>query len=69
MLSAVGEEWGFVGVLAVMGFSVPPLPLAAIALRAAGDYEFFLAAGLAAAPDYRCCLLPAELRACCRSPV
>jgi cell division protein FtsW (lipid II flippase) len=49
VLSAIGEEWGFCGVLAVFalyGFLL--YRSLRIALRAAGDYEFFLATGLAA---------------------
>ncbi len=50
ILAALGEEWGFLGVAAVFvlyGFLV--WRALRIALRARGDYEFFLAAGLAAA--------------------
>ena len=50
ILSALGEEWGFLGVAAVFvlyGFVV--YKALRIGLRARGDYEFFLAAGLAAA--------------------
>ena len=50
ILSALGEEWGFLGVAAVFalyGFVV--WRALRIALRARSDYEFFLAAGLAAA--------------------
>ena len=50
VLSAIGEEWGFSGVLAVFALYAFVLYRALrIALRAAGDYEFFLAAGIAAA--------------------
>jgi len=48
VLSALGEEWGFAGVLSV--FAVYALLVRrslSIALRARTDYEFFLAAGLA----------------------
>lgn len=50
VLSALGEEWGFLGVFAVFalyGFLL--YRSLRIALRAAGDYEFFLATGLSAA--------------------
>ena len=50
ILSALGEEWGFLGVAAVFalyGFIV--YKALRIGLRARNDYEFFLAAGLAAA--------------------
>jgi cell division protein FtsI/penicillin-binding protein 2/cell division protein FtsW (lipid II flippase) len=50
ILSALGEEWGFLGVAAV--FTVYAFILyrsARIALRARSDYEFFLAAGLGVA--------------------
>jgi cell division protein FtsW (lipid II flippase) len=50
ILSALGEEWGFLGVIGVFGLYAFLLYRSLrIALRAAGDYEFFLAAGLAAA--------------------
>ena len=50
ILSALGEEWGFLGVAAVFAVYVVILYRAArIALRARSDYEFFLAAGLGAA--------------------
>jgi hypothetical protein len=50
ILSALGEEWGFLGVAAVFalyGFIV--YKALRIALRARSDYEMFLGAGLAAA--------------------
>jgi cell division protein FtsW (lipid II flippase) len=50
ILAALGEEWGFLGLAAVFvlyGFLV--YKALRIGLRARGDYEFFLAAGLAAA--------------------
>ncbi len=48
ILSALGEEWGFLGVAAVFALYAFVLYRAArIALRARGDYEFFLAAGVA----------------------
>jgi cell division protein FtsW (lipid II flippase) len=50
ILSALGEEWGFVGVVLVFALYAFILYRAArIALRARSDYEFFLATGLAAA--------------------
>jgi cell division protein FtsW (lipid II flippase) len=50
ILAALGEEWGFLGVVAVFalyGFIV--FRALRAALRARTDYEFFLAAGLGAA--------------------
>jgi cell division protein FtsW (lipid II flippase) len=50
ILSALGEEWGFVGVAIVFAlFGLLIYRSLRIALRARTDYEFFLAAGLAAA--------------------
>ena len=50
VLSALGEEWGFIGVLAVFALYAFVLYRSArIALRARSDYEFFLAAGLGVA--------------------
>ena len=50
ILSALGEEWGFLGVAAVFALYAFILYRAArIALRARSDYEFFLAAGLGVA--------------------
>ena len=50
ILSALGEEWGFLGVAAVFAIYAFILYRAArIALRARSDYEFFLAAGLGVA--------------------
>jgi cell division protein FtsW (lipid II flippase) len=50
ILSALGEEWGFLGIAAVLALYVLLVYRAVrVALRARGDYEFFLAAGLAAA--------------------
>jgi cell division protein FtsW (lipid II flippase) len=50
VLSALGEEWGLLGITAVFAlYGVLVLRAVRIALRARGDYEFFLAAGLAAA--------------------
>jgi cell division protein FtsW (lipid II flippase) len=50
ILSALGEEWGFVGIAAVFAlFGFLIYRSLRIALRARNDYEFFLAAGLTAA--------------------
>jgi cell division protein FtsW (lipid II flippase) len=50
ILSALGEEWGFLGVAAVFGiYALLVYRAIRIALRARTDYEFFLAAGLALA--------------------
>jgi len=50
ILSALGEEWGFVGVLAVFAlYGVIVWRALRAARRAATDYEAFLATGLAAA--------------------
>ncbi|HEV3332519.1 MAG TPA: FtsW/RodA/SpoVE family cell cycle protein [Bryobacteraceae bacterium] len=50
ILSALGEEWGFIGVLAVFAlFGLLLYKSLRIALRARTDYEFFLATGLTAA--------------------
>jgi cell division protein FtsW (lipid II flippase) len=50
ILSALGEEWGLLGVVAVFAlFGLLIYKSLRIALRARTDYEFFLAAGLAAA--------------------
>jgi cell division protein FtsW (lipid II flippase) len=50
ILSALGEEWGFLGVVCVFAVYAFILYRAArIALRARSDYEFFLAAGLGVA--------------------
>ncbi len=50
ILSALGEEWGFLGVAAVFAlYAFLVWRALRIALRARTDYEFFLAAGLAAA--------------------
>ncbi len=50
ILSALGEEWGFAGIVAVFAlYAVVVWRALVIARRAASDYEFFLAAGLAAA--------------------
>src|SRR4029079_964990 len=50
VLSALGEEWGFLGLFTVFALYTIVLYRAfRIALRAHSDYEFFLATGLAAA--------------------
>ena len=50
ILSALGEQWGFAGVAVVFGlYTLIVWRAFRIALRARTDYEFFLAAGLAAA--------------------
>jgi cell division protein FtsW (lipid II flippase) len=50
ILSAIGEEWGFPGVAAVFAlYALIVYRAIRIALRARSDYDFFLAAGLAAA--------------------
>ncbi|HJT87719.1 MAG TPA: FtsW/RodA/SpoVE family cell cycle protein, partial [Bryobacteraceae bacterium] len=50
VLSAIGEEWGFLGIAAVFALYAFLIWRAIrIALRARSDYEFFLAAGLASA--------------------
>lgn len=60
ILSALGEEWGFVGVLAVFALYAFILYRSArIALRARSDYEFFLAAGLTAAMALQILLIAA----------
>jgi cell division protein FtsW (lipid II flippase) len=50
ILSALGEEWGFVGIAAVFAlYALVVYRSIRAALRARTDYQFFLAAGLAAA--------------------
>jgi cell division protein FtsW (lipid II flippase) len=50
ILSALGEEWGFLGVAAVFAlYAFIVYRSIRIALRARTDYDFFLGAGLAAA--------------------
>ena len=50
ILSALGEEWGFAGIAAVFVlYAIVVWRALRIARRAGSDYEFFLAAGLAAA--------------------
>jgi cell division protein FtsW (lipid II flippase) len=60
ILSALGEEWGFLGVAAVFGIYAWIVWRALrIALRAASDYEFFLAAGLGVATALQLLLISA----------
>jgi cell division protein FtsI/penicillin-binding protein 2/cell division protein FtsW (lipid II flippase) len=50
ILSALGEQWGFLGIAAVFAlYAYLVYRALRIALRARSDYEFFLAAGMAAA--------------------
>lgn len=50
ILAALGEEWGFLGILAVFAlYALIVYRALRASLRARTDYEFFLAAGLAAA--------------------
>ena len=50
ILAALGEEWGFLGIAAVFAlYALIVYRALRAALRARSDYEFFLAAGLAAA--------------------
>ena len=60
VLPAIGEEWGFVGVVSVfllLGFLV--YRAFRIALRAASDYAFFLALGLASLLAFEMLLISA----------
>ncbi|MGA9108405.1 MAG: FtsW/RodA/SpoVE family cell cycle protein [Bryobacteraceae bacterium] len=60
ILSALGEEWGFLGVAAVFGiYGFIVWRALRIALRAASDYEFFLAAGLGVATALQVLLISA----------
>jgi cell division protein FtsW (lipid II flippase) len=60
ILSALGEEWGFLGVAAVFAlFAWLVYRALRIALRARTNYEFFLAAGLAAATAFQVLLISA----------
>ncbi len=60
ILSALGEEWGFLGVAAVFAlFAWLVYRALRIALRARTDYEFFLAAGLASATALQVLLISA----------
>ncbi len=50
ILSALGEQWGFLGIAAVFAlYAFLVYRALRIALRARSDYEFFLAAGIGAA--------------------
>jgi cell division protein FtsW (lipid II flippase) len=50
ILSALGEQWGFLGIVAVFAlYAFLVYRSFRIALRARSDYEFFLAAGIGAA--------------------
>jgi cell division protein FtsW (lipid II flippase) len=58
ILSALGEEWGFVGVAIVFGlYALLIWRALRAALRARTDYEFFLASGLAAATTLQLLLI------------
>ncbi len=58
ILSALGEEWGFLGIAAVFALYALILYRAIrIALRAGSDYKFFLACGLAAATAFQILLI------------
>jgi cell division protein FtsW (lipid II flippase) len=60
ILSALGEEWGFLGVAAAFAlFAWLVYRALRIALRARTDYEFFLAAGLGAATALEVLLISA----------
>jgi cell division protein FtsW (lipid II flippase) len=60
ILSALGEEWGFLGVAAVFAlYALIVYRALRIALRARSDYEFFLATGLAAATALQILLISA----------
>ena len=60
ILSALGEEWGFLGVAAVFAlYALIVYRALRIAMRARTDYEFFLAAGLAAATALQILLISA----------
>jgi cell division protein FtsW (lipid II flippase) len=58
ILSALGEEWGFFGIAAVFAlYGLLIYRSLRIALRARSDYEFFLAAGIAAATSLQILLI------------
>jgi cell division protein FtsW (lipid II flippase) len=58
ILSALGEEWGFIGVAVVFAlYALLIWRALRAALRARTDYEFFLAAGLAAATTLQLLLI------------
>jgi cell division protein FtsW (lipid II flippase) len=58
VLSALGEEWGFLGIAAVFAlYALFIYRALRIARRARNDYEFFLATGLAAATSLEILLI------------
>ena len=60
ILSALGEEWGFLGIAAVFAlYAYIVWRALRIARRARSDYEFFLAAGLAAITGFQFLLISA----------
>jgi cell division protein FtsW (lipid II flippase) len=60
ILSALGEEWGFLGIAAVFAlYGLIVYKALRIGLRARNDYEFFLAAGLSAATALQILLISA----------
>ena len=60
ILSALGEQWGFLGIAAVFAlYAFLVYRALRIALRARSDYEFFLAAGMAAATALQVLLIAA----------
>jgi cell division protein FtsW (lipid II flippase) len=60
ILSALGEEWGFLGIAAVFAlYALIVYRALRITMRARSDYEFFLAAGLAAATALQILLISA----------
>ncbi len=60
ILSALGEEWGFLGIAAVFAlYAFIVWRALRIARRARSDYEFFLAAGLAAVTGLQFLLISA----------
>lgn len=60
ILSALGEDWGFFGVAAVFAlYALIVYRAVRIAMRTRSDYEFFLAAGLAAVTGLQILLISA----------
>src|SRR5204863_3486216 len=60
VLPAIGEEWGFAGVAIIFGLFVFLIGRAfRIALLAAGEYEMFLALGLASLIAFEMLLITA----------
>jgi cell division protein FtsW (lipid II flippase) len=58
VLSGLGEEWGFLGVISVLAlYAFLVWRALRIALRAGDDYDFFLAAGLGAATGMQVLLI------------